>query len=41
MEEEKAIWFAKERASIEAIEEKAKLYNAEITSLSKAMSEVR
>ncbi|KAJ4706756.1 Kinesin-like protein [Melia azedarach] len=41
MEEEKAIWSAKEKASIEAIEEKAKLHNAEITSLSKGMLEVR
>lgn len=40
MEEEKAIWFAKEKASVEAIEERAKLYNAETTSLSKGLSEV-
>lgn len=40
MEEEKAIWSAKEKVSIEAIEEKAKLHNAEITSLSKGMLEV-
>lgn len=40
MEEEKAIWLAKERASVEAIEEKTNLYNAEIVSLSKGMSEV-
>ncbi|KAJ8759968.1 hypothetical protein K2173_010824 [Erythroxylum novogranatense] len=41
MEEEKAIWFAKEKVSIEAIEEQAKLHNAEITALSKELSEVR
>ncbi|GAV72551.1 LOW QUALITY PROTEIN: Kinesin domain-containing protein [Cephalotus follicularis] len=41
MEEEKAIWLAKEKASIETIKEKAKLYNAEIMSLSKDMLEVR
>lgn len=41
MEEEKAVWSAKERASIEAIEEKARLYNTEIVSLSKELSEVR
>lgn len=40
MEEEKAIWFAKEKASIEAIEEKSRLHNAEIDLLSKEMSEV-
>ncbi|KAF7135026.1 hypothetical protein RHSIM_Rhsim08G0184500 [Rhododendron simsii] len=39
MEEEKAIWSAKEKASIEAIEDKSKSYNAEITLLSKEMSE--
>ncbi|XP_059646136.1 kinesin-like protein KIN-7O isoform X2 [Cornus florida] len=41
MEEEKAIWSAKEKASIEAIEEKAKSYNAEIMLLSKEMSQVK
>ncbi|KAA8517248.1 hypothetical protein F0562_017500 [Nyssa sinensis] len=41
MEEEKAIWCAKEKASIEAIEEKVKSYNAEIALLSKGMLEVR
>lgn len=41
MEEERAIWSAKEKASIEAIEEKSKVYNMEITSLSREMSEVR
>lgn len=40
MEEEKAIWSAKEKASIEAIEEKAKLYNAECASLLKGMLKV-
>ncbi|XP_061965316.1 LOW QUALITY PROTEIN: kinesin-like protein KIN-7O [Populus nigra] len=37
MEEEKTIWFSKEKASIEVIEEKG----AEITAMTKAMSEVR
>ncbi|EXC19622.1 Centromere-associated protein E [Morus notabilis] len=41
MEEVKAIWAAKERASVQAIEEKAKLYNTEIASLSNEISEVR
>ncbi|XP_034226435.1 kinesin-like protein KIN-7O isoform X2 [Prunus dulcis] len=41
MEEERAIWSAKEKASIEAIEEKSKVYNMEITSSSREMSEVR
>ncbi|KAL6272660.1 hypothetical protein ACE6H2_023352 [Prunus campanulata] len=41
MEEERAIWSAKEKASIEAIAEKSKAYNMEITSLSREMSEVR
>lgn len=41
IEEEKAVWSAKEKASIEAIKEKVKLYNAEIVSLSKELSEVR
>lgn len=40
MEEEKAIWSSKERASLEAIDEKAKLYNVEIASLSKEMEKV-
>ncbi|KAK8688997.1 hypothetical protein V6N13_087728 [Hibiscus sabdariffa] len=40
MEEERAIQFAKEKASIEAIEEKTKLYNSEIKSLSEKLSEV-
>ncbi|CAH9068847.1 unnamed protein product [Cuscuta epithymum] len=41
MEEEKVIWSAKEKASVEAIEEKTDLYNAEIASLSKGLSEVQ
>ncbi|KAM1079722.1 hypothetical protein TB2_014129 [Malus domestica] len=41
MEEERAIWSAKEKASIEAMEEKSKLYNMEITSLTREISEVR
>ncbi|TYI86995.1 hypothetical protein E1A91_D04G106400v1 [Gossypium mustelinum] len=40
MEEEKAIQCAREKASIEAIEEKRKLYNSQITSLSEKLSEV-
>ncbi|XP_039024894.1 kinesin-like protein KIN-7O [Hibiscus syriacus] len=40
MEEERAIQCAKEKASIEAIEEKTKLYNSEIKSLSEKLSEV-
>lgn len=40
MEEEKAIWFSKEKASIEVIEENTKLQGAEITAFTKAMSEV-
>ncbi|XP_010056124.2 kinesin-like protein KIN-7O isoform X2 [Eucalyptus grandis] len=41
MEEEKAIWSAKEQASIKALEENTKLSNAEITSLSTELSEVK
>nr|GMD44776.1 kinesin-like protein KIN-7O isoform X1 [Ipomoea batatas] len=41
IEEEKAIWLAKERASVEAIEEKTNVYNAEIASLSEAMTKMR
>nr|KJB61931.1 hypothetical protein B456_009G392300 [Gossypium raimondii] len=37
--EEKAIQCAREKASIEAIEEKRKLYNSQITSLSEKLSE--
>lgn len=40
MEEERAIWSAKEKASIEAIEHKAKLYDREIASFSRETSEV-
>ncbi|KAF5933585.1 hypothetical protein HYC85_029756 [Camellia sinensis] len=40
MEEEKAIWSAKEKASIEAIEEKGRLYNAETMFLSEGISEI-
>ncbi|KAI3408783.1 uncharacterized protein J3R85_020012 [Psidium guajava] len=40
MEEEKAIWSAKEKASIKALEEKTML-SAEITSLSTELSEVK
>ncbi|KAG4123374.1 hypothetical protein ERO13_D11G323100v2 [Gossypium hirsutum] len=40
MEEEKAIQCAREKASIEAIEEKRKLYDSQITSLSEKLSEV-
>ncbi|GFY98129.1 P-loop containing nucleoside triphosphate hydrolases superfamily protein [Actinidia rufa] len=39
MEEEKAIWSAKEKASIEAIEEKSKSYNAELMLLSNEIVE--
>ncbi|KAL0383458.1 UNVERIFIED_CONTAM: Kinesin-like protein KIN-7O [Sesamum calycinum] len=41
MEEEKAIWLAKEKASVEFIGEKEKLYAAEIASLSEKLSERR
>ncbi|KAF8043736.1 hypothetical protein BT93_A1912 [Corymbia citriodora subsp. variegata] len=41
MEEEKAIWSAKEQASIKALEENTTLYNAEISSLSTELSEVK
>ncbi|KAL0339752.1 UNVERIFIED_CONTAM: Kinesin-like protein KIN-7O [Sesamum radiatum] len=40
MEEEKAIWLSKEKASVEFIGEKEKLYAAEIASLSEKLSEV-
>jgi len=40
MEEEKAIWSSKEKALTEAVEEKIRLYNIQIESLSKEMSEV-
>ncbi|KAL0453198.1 UNVERIFIED_CONTAM: Kinesin-like protein KIN-7O [Sesamum latifolium] len=41
MEEEKAIWSSKEKASVEFIGEKEKLYAAEIASLSEKLSEAR
>lgn len=41
LEEEKAIWFAKEKASVEAIEEKATSYNTEVTIFLKEISEVK
>ncbi|CAN0910233.1 Kinesin-like protein KIN-7O, partial [Linum grandiflorum] len=41
MEEEKAIWFSKEKASLAVIERKRKLHNEEITTLYKALSEVQ
>ncbi|KAK4771629.1 hypothetical protein SAY87_032161 [Trapa incisa] len=41
MEEEKAIWSSKEKASLKVIDENARLYNAEIISLSKEIDKVR
>ncbi|XP_011075412.1 kinesin-like protein KIN-7O isoform X2 [Sesamum indicum] len=41
MEEEKAIWSSKEKASVEFIGEKDKLYAAEIASLSEKLSQAR
>ncbi|CAI9782842.1 unnamed protein product [Fraxinus pennsylvanica] len=41
MEEEKALWSSKEKASVKAIEEKAKSYHSEIALLSKELSEVK
>ncbi|XP_058114053.1 kinesin-like protein KIN-7I isoform X2 [Magnolia sinica] len=41
LEEEKAIWAAKEKASIESIADQAKLSNDDISLLSKDISEVR
>ena len=41
MEEEKAIWSAKEKAAVQAIEEKARLNNAQTMSLSKELLDVR
>ncbi|PIN18320.1 Kinesin-like protein [Handroanthus impetiginosus] len=41
MEEEKAIWSSKEKASVEVIGEKEKLYTTEIASLSEKLSEAR
>lgn len=40
MEEEKAIWFSKEKESVRVIDEKAKLYDVEIASLSKEIEKV-
>ncbi|XP_077222911.1 P-loop containing nucleoside triphosphate hydrolases superfamily protein isoform X2 [Tasmannia lanceolata] len=40
-EEEQAIWRAKEKASLQSITEKSKLFSAEISMLSKEISEVR
>ncbi|CAA3032167.1 Hypothetical predicted protein [Olea europaea subsp. europaea] len=40
MEEEKALWSSKERATVKAFEEKAKSYPFEIALLSKELSEV-
>ncbi|XP_022883144.1 kinesin-like protein KIN-7O [Olea europaea var. sylvestris] len=41
MEEEKALWSSKEKASVKAIEEKTKSYHSEIALLSKELSEVK
>ncbi|XP_073292654.1 kinesin-like protein KIN-7O isoform X2 [Primulina huaijiensis] len=41
MEEEKAIWMSKEKASVEVLEEKTKLYTAEISMLSEELLQVR
>lgn len=40
MEEDKAIWLSKERAAMESIEEKEKLYMVEIASVSEKLAEV-
>lgn len=40
MEEEKAVWSAREKASIEAIEDKSRYFKAENALLSKETSEV-
>ncbi|XP_059297686.1 kinesin-like protein KIN-7O isoform X1 [Lycium ferocissimum] len=40
MEEEKAIWFAREKATVEAINEKAKSYSADLANVSQKMTEV-
>ncbi|XP_057785128.1 kinesin-like protein KIN-7O isoform X2 [Salvia miltiorrhiza] len=39
MEEDKAIWLSKEKASMESIEEREKLYTAEIASVSEKLTE--
>ncbi|KAL9237922.1 hypothetical protein vseg_012415 [Gypsophila vaccaria] len=41
MEEERAVWSAKEKASVEAIKDKANIYNVEITALSSELSKVK
>ncbi|XP_073047223.1 kinesin-like protein KIN-7I [Primulina eburnea] len=41
MEEEKAIWMSKEKASVEVLEEKTKLYTAKISMLSEELLQVR
>ncbi|KAJ8449786.1 hypothetical protein Cgig2_001442 [Carnegiea gigantea] len=41
LEEERAVWFAKEKASVEAIKEKANAYNDEVGLLSSELSKVR
>ncbi|KAJ7976623.1 Kinesin-like protein [Quillaja saponaria] len=41
IEEERAIWYVKEKASIQAIEDKSRLYSEEIMSISERMSDVR
>ncbi|XP_057548891.1 kinesin-like protein KIN-7O isoform X2 [Amaranthus tricolor] len=41
LEEERAVWSAKEKASVEAIKEKANVYNDEITSLSNELERVQ
>ncbi|XP_074276777.1 kinesin-like protein KIN-7O [Silene latifolia] len=41
MEEERAVWSAKEKASIETIKDKASIYNDEVTALSSELLKVR
>ncbi|XP_055801402.1 kinesin-like protein KIN-7O isoform X2 [Solanum dulcamara] len=41
MEEEKAIWFAREKATVEAINEKAKSYSAEIANVTNELESCR
>ena len=41
LEEERAVWFAKEKASVEAIKEKANAYNDEVGLLSSELSKVK
>lgn len=40
MEEERAVWLSKEKAYIEAVEEKVKLHDLEVTSMSNEISKV-